>query len=50
MQGGQLSCHQVEQTQPTAEHTQDPWTKALDRSRICASERSEWSRSIAMKL
>lgn len=26
MQGGQLSCHQVEQTQPTAEHTQDPWS------------------------
>ena len=25
MQGGQPSCHQVEQTQPTAEHTQDPW-------------------------
>ena len=25
MQGGQTSCHQVEQTQPTAEHTQDPW-------------------------
>ena len=26
MQGGQPSCHQVEQTQPTAEHTQDPWS------------------------
>ena len=26
MQGGQLSCHQVEQTQPTAEQTQDPWS------------------------
>ena len=26
MQGGQLSCHQVEQTQSTAEHTQDPWS------------------------
>jgi hypothetical protein len=26
MQGGQLSCHQVEQTQPTTEHTQDPWS------------------------
>ncbi|WP_027452498.1 relaxase/mobilization nuclease domain-containing protein [Segatella albensis] len=26
MQRGQLSCHQVEQTQPTAEHTQDPWS------------------------
>ena len=26
IQGGQLSCHQVEQTQPTAEHTQDPWS------------------------
>ena len=26
MQGGQLSCHQVEQAQPTAEHTQDPWS------------------------
>ena len=26
MQGGQLSWHQVEQTQPTAEHTQDPWS------------------------
>lgn len=25
MQGGQPSWHQVEQTQPTAEHTQDPW-------------------------
>ena len=24
--GGQASCHQVEQTQPTAEHTQDPWS------------------------
>ena len=22
----QPSCHQVEQTQPTAEHTQDPWS------------------------
>ena len=26
MQGGQPNCHQVEQTQPTAEHTQDPWS------------------------
>ena len=26
MQGRQPSCHQVEQTQPTAEHTQDPWS------------------------
>lgn len=26
MQGGQTNCHQVEQTQPTAEHTQDPWS------------------------
>ena len=26
MQGGQTSCHQVEQIQPTAEHTQDPWS------------------------
>ena len=26
MQGGQPSCHQVEQTQPTAGHTQDPWS------------------------
>ena len=26
MQGGQPSCHQVELTQPTAEHTQDPWS------------------------
>ena len=26
MQGGQSSCHQVELTQPTAEHTQDPWS------------------------
>ena len=26
MQGGQPSCHQVEQTQPTAEHTQAPWS------------------------
>lgn len=26
MQGGQLSYHQVEQTQPTTEHTQDPWS------------------------
>ena len=26
MQGGQQNCHQVEQTQPTAEHTQDPWS------------------------
>ena len=26
MQGGQSSCHQVEQTQLTAEHTQDPWS------------------------
>ena len=26
MQGGQPSCHQVEQTQPTVEHTQDPWS------------------------
>ena len=26
MQGGQPSCHQVEQTQSTAEHTQDPWS------------------------
>ena len=26
MQGGQPSCHQVEQTQLTAEHTQDPWS------------------------
>ena len=26
MQGGQPSCHQVEPTQPTAEHTQDPWS------------------------
>ena len=26
MQGGQPSCHQVEQTQPTTEHTQDPWS------------------------
>ena len=26
MLGGQSSCHQVEQTQPTAEHTQDPWS------------------------
>lgn len=26
MQGGQPSCHQVEQTQPTAEHTQVPWS------------------------
>ena len=25
MQGRRPSCHQVEQTQPTAEHTQDPW-------------------------
>ena len=26
MQGGQASCHQVEQTQPTAEHNQAPWS------------------------
>ena len=26
MQGGQPSCHQVEQPQSTAEHTQDPWS------------------------
>ena len=26
MQGGHPSCQQVEQTQPTAEHTQDPWS------------------------
>ena len=26
MQGRRPSCHQVEQTQPTAEHTQDPWS------------------------
>ena len=26
MQEGQPNCHQVEQTQPTAEHTQDPWS------------------------
>ena len=26
MQGGQPSCHQVEQTKSTAEHTQDPWS------------------------
>lgn len=26
MQGGQPNCHQVEQTQSTAEHTQDPWS------------------------
>ncbi len=26
MQGGQASCHQWEQTQPTAEHAQAPWS------------------------
>ena len=26
MQGRRPSCHQVEQTLPTAEHTQDPWS------------------------
>ena len=26
MQGGLPSCHQVEQTKSTAEHTQDPWS------------------------
>ena len=26
MQGGQASCHQVKQTQPTAEHNQAPWS------------------------
>ena len=26
MQGGQASCHQGEQIQPTAEHTQAPWS------------------------
>ena len=26
MQGGQASCHQVEQIQPTAEHNQAPWS------------------------
>ena len=26
MQRGQASCHQWEQTQPTAEHAQEPWS------------------------